>query len=204
MEKRKFLEEAKACTPKPHEFLDITKASEEEMSAGETNDDEAAGEGSAAEENHNTSAKSNPGSRGHLQTFLGKGENNDGELSNMDDKKSADDVDLNEVDGFLNSDVQKEEDIERKVNKLERALELQRKELEAEKLKLKKLVYGRSKEIAVCLQLAVDQLHASISSSFSERCCFEFNSSPFYHNAICMTVYIFLTFGFFSWQSMNL
>ncbi|KAM2547916.1 hypothetical protein TB1_019152 [Malus domestica] len=112
MEKRKFLGEAKACTPKPHEFLDITKESEEEMSVGETNDDEAAGEGSAAEENNNTSAKSNPGNGGHLQTFLGMGENNDGELSSMDDKKSAEDVDLNEVDGFLNGDVQKEEDVE--------------------------------------------------------------------------------------------
>ncbi|KAB2617368.1 hypothetical protein D8674_013237 [Pyrus ussuriensis x Pyrus communis] len=40
-----------------------------------------------------------------------------------------------------------------KVNKLEHALELQHKELEAEKLKLKKLVYGCSKEITACLQL---------------------------------------------------
>lgn len=43
-----------------------------------------------------------------------------------------------------------------KVNKLEHALELQRKELEAEKLKLKKLVYRSSKEIIACLQLATN------------------------------------------------
>ncbi|XP_048425264.1 uncharacterized protein LOC103964819 [Pyrus x bretschneideri] len=65
-----------------------------------------------------------------------------------------------------------------KVNKLMRALELQLKELEVEKLKLKKLVAGSSKEIVVCLQLAADQLLASTSSSSSERWCFELNSSP--------------------------
>ena len=47
-----------------------------------------------------------------------------------------------------------------KVNKLKRALELQRKELEAEKLKLKKLVCMSSKEIAVYLLLAANRLHA--------------------------------------------
>ncbi|XP_068341395.1 uncharacterized protein [Pyrus communis] len=53
-----------------------------------------------------------------------------------------------------------------KVNKLERVVELQRKELEAEKLKLKKLVHGSSKEIAACLQLAADHLIAATSGSF--------------------------------------
>lgn len=38
------------------------------------------------------------------------------------------------------------------VNKLIRAIELQRKELEVEKLKLKKLVCGSTKEITACLQ----------------------------------------------------
>ncbi|TQE07992.1 hypothetical protein C1H46_006400 [Malus baccata] len=53
-----------------------------------------------------------------------------------------------------------------KVNKLEHVVELQRKELEAEKLKLKKLVRGSSKEIAACLQLAADHLSAGNSGSF--------------------------------------
>ncbi|KAM1747662.1 hypothetical protein ACFX12_008754 [Malus domestica] len=53
-----------------------------------------------------------------------------------------------------------------KVNELEHVVELQRKELEAEKLKLKKLVRGSSKEIAACLQLAADHLSAGNSGSF--------------------------------------
>ncbi|RXH83932.1 hypothetical protein DVH24_013177 [Malus domestica] len=52
-----------------------------------------------------------------------------------------------------------------KVSELEQVIELQPKELEAKKLRLKKIVHGSSKEIAVCLQLAVDQLHANASSS---------------------------------------
>ncbi|KAM1277303.1 hypothetical protein ACFX13_030420 [Malus domestica] len=58
-----------------------------------------------------------------------------------------------------------------KVNKLMRALELQLKELEVEKLKLKKLVRGSSKEITVCLQLAANQLLVDTSSSSSEMWC---------------------------------
>ncbi|KAB2606382.1 hypothetical protein D8674_006099 [Pyrus ussuriensis x Pyrus communis] len=50
-----------------------------------------------------------------------------------------------------------------KVSKLEHALKLQRKEERVEKLKLKKLVRGSSKEIAACLQFAADQLHADTS-----------------------------------------
>lgn len=84
-----------------------------------------------------------------------------------------------------------------KVNKLIRALELQRKELEVEKLKLKKLVCGSSKEIAVCLQLIADQLHAGTSSSSFEMWCSELKSSPSHNCALCMTVCIFLTLDFF-------
>ncbi|RXH75689.1 hypothetical protein DVH24_039388 [Malus domestica] len=56
-----------------------------------------------------------------------------------------------------------------KVNELERALELQRKELKAKKLKFKKLICKISKEIGACLQLAVNQLHVGTSSSYSKR-----------------------------------
>ncbi|KAB2614616.1 hypothetical protein D8674_021204 [Pyrus ussuriensis x Pyrus communis] len=84
-----------------------------------------------------------------------------------------------------------------KVNKLMCVLELQLKELEVEKLKLKKLVRGSSKEITVCLQLAADQLAVDTSSSSSERWCSELNSSLSYDCTLCLTVCIFLTFGFF-------
>ncbi|XP_050156286.1 uncharacterized protein LOC126630217 [Malus sylvestris] len=55
-----------------------------------------------------------------------------------------------------------------KVNKL-MCDELQGKELEVEKLKLKKLVRESSKEIMACLQLVADQLNVGTSSSSSER-----------------------------------
>ncbi|KAB2596018.1 hypothetical protein D8674_031468 [Pyrus ussuriensis x Pyrus communis] len=84
-----------------------------------------------------------------------------------------------------------------KVNKLMCALEFQHKKLKVEKLKLKKLVRGSSKEITACLQLVADQLHASTSSSSSEKWCFELNSLPFLSCALCMIVCTFLTIYFF-------
>ncbi|TQD91303.1 hypothetical protein C1H46_023115 [Malus baccata] len=52
-------------TSKPHDFADITKASEEERSVGETDSNEVAGEGLADEETNNTDAESDLGSGGH-------------------------------------------------------------------------------------------------------------------------------------------
>ncbi|TQD86069.1 hypothetical protein C1H46_028380 [Malus baccata] len=49
-----------------------------------------------------------------------------------------------------------------KVNELELIVEMQCKELEAKRPKLKKLVRESSKEIAACLQLATHQLHVDI------------------------------------------
>lgn len=98
-------------TPKPLAFLDITTVSEEERSIGETDGDKAAGEGMAAEESRNTSANSDPRTGGHPQSSLGKDtedEDSGKELSIKDDSKAAKDVDLDEVKGFLNDDVQVE------------------------------------------------------------------------------------------------
>ncbi|TQE13969.1 hypothetical protein C1H46_000391 [Malus baccata] len=95
--------------PKPFKFLDITTASKEERSAGETEANEVADEGMAAEENSNTSADSDLRSGGHPQASLGKdieGEDNGRELSSKDGSKAAKDVDLHEVKGFLNDEVE--------------------------------------------------------------------------------------------------
>lgn len=90
-------------TSMPFEFLDITIASDEKWSAGETNGNEVAGKGLAAEEISNTSAEFDYGSGEHPQASLGKdikGEDNGRELSGNDDSKAAKDVDLDEVDKF--------------------------------------------------------------------------------------------------------
>ncbi|KAB2606105.1 hypothetical protein D8674_005822 [Pyrus ussuriensis x Pyrus communis] len=78
---------ASSSTPKPLEFLDITEASEEEWSNGETKSDEAAEESLATKESNNTTAKSNPKSRDHPQASLKKeteGEDSGRELSGKD------------------------------------------------------------------------------------------------------------------------
>ncbi|TQE11360.1 hypothetical protein C1H46_003094 [Malus baccata] len=98
-------------TPKPHEFLDITKASEEKWSVGEADGNKAVEGGLATEESSNTSVESDLGSREHPQAFLGKdtkGEENGREPSDKDDSKATEDVDFDELDGFLNDDVQAE------------------------------------------------------------------------------------------------
>ncbi|KAB2597377.1 hypothetical protein D8674_000297 [Pyrus ussuriensis x Pyrus communis] len=86
---------ASSDTPKPPEFLNITKASEEEQNIREADDDEVAEAGLAAKENSNTSADSD----------LGKGEDSGREPSDKDDSKAADDVNIDQVDGFLNDNV---------------------------------------------------------------------------------------------------
>ncbi|TQD87570.1 hypothetical protein C1H46_026869 [Malus baccata] len=255
---------ASSGTPKPPEFLNITEACEEELSTREADNDEAARGGLVVEENSNTSADSDLGSGEHPQASLGndtKDEDNGNEPSCKDDSKAAEDVDIDQADGFLNDDVQAEaenievndcvagtiEDVQApsgvllepttflervlnlikelipsgvgnwesyvipclgfgyekekvvlgqfvKVSKLTRALELQCKEPEVEKLKLKKLVRGSSREIIACLQLAANQLHANTSSSSFERWCSELNSSPSFSCVLCMTVCIFLIY----------
>ncbi|KAB2606211.1 hypothetical protein D8674_005928 [Pyrus ussuriensis x Pyrus communis] len=73
----------------------------------ETDGDEEASEGLAVEESSNTSAESDPRSGGHPQASLGndtEDEDNGRELSCNDDSKAVEDVDLDEVDGFLNDD----------------------------------------------------------------------------------------------------
>jgi len=72
---------------------------------GQTEGDEVAGEGLAIEESNNTSAESDLRSGEHPQASLGKDKNSGREPSSKDDNKAAEDVDLNEVDGFLNDDV---------------------------------------------------------------------------------------------------
>lgn len=102
---------ASSGTPKPHEFLNITITSEKEQSIGETHDDEVVGEGLITEESSNTIVKFDPECGRHPQASLQKdteGENSGRELSNKDDSKAAENVDLDEVDGFLNDDVQVE------------------------------------------------------------------------------------------------
>lgn len=74
-------------TPKPPEFFDITKTSEEKQSVREVEGDEAAREGLATEESSNTSAKSNPVSMEHPQASQGKDENSGEEPSSKDDSK---------------------------------------------------------------------------------------------------------------------
>ncbi|KAB2632429.1 hypothetical protein D8674_028676 [Pyrus ussuriensis x Pyrus communis] len=75
---------ASSCTLKSPEFLDIIEASEEKRIPRETEGDEAAREGLATEESSNTSAE---------------------KPSSKDGSKAAEDVDLDEVDGFLNDDI---------------------------------------------------------------------------------------------------
>ncbi|KAB2617477.1 hypothetical protein D8674_013346 [Pyrus ussuriensis x Pyrus communis] len=78
---------------------------------GEIDDYERAVEGLAYEESNNASAKSDPGSGKHPQASLWKdmeGEDSGKELSDKDDSKAVEDVDLDEADRFLNDDVQVE------------------------------------------------------------------------------------------------
>ncbi|KAB2625873.1 hypothetical protein D8674_017533 [Pyrus ussuriensis x Pyrus communis] len=270
---------------------------------------QAAGGGLAIEESINTSAESDLGSGEHLQASLGKdteGEEIGKEPSGKDDSKVTKDVDLDEVDGFLNDDVNTDvvgprvgvealgklkhniANEDRVLNSIEELIpsseafsswvdfrgvklcsilaevlgkfferagdedelgtllygmkhtspleitehmlicwqdmisdvvalgvpvgslveklgELRdtmfglwlekdkgHKELEVEKLKLKKLVCGSSMEIVTCFQLAVDQLHADTSSSSSERVTFliafalfsSSNSRSFHHQLV--------------------
>ncbi|KAB2597205.1 hypothetical protein D8674_000125 [Pyrus ussuriensis x Pyrus communis] len=91
---------ASSGTLKPHEFLDITITSEKEQSFGETHDDEVVGEGLATEESSNKIVKFDLEIGRHPQASLQK--DTEGENS------AAENVDLDEVDGFLNDDVQVE------------------------------------------------------------------------------------------------
>ncbi|KAB2612602.1 hypothetical protein D8674_034918 [Pyrus ussuriensis x Pyrus communis] len=106
-----FLHVALACS-----IYDLTLAFHkcvmaEKSHASKTDDDEAAGEGLLTEENNNTSAEFDLGSGRHPQASIGKetdGEDSGRELSFKNDSRATEDVDLDEVDGFLNDNVQVE------------------------------------------------------------------------------------------------
>ncbi|KAB2635968.1 hypothetical protein D8674_026502 [Pyrus ussuriensis x Pyrus communis] len=91
-------------TPKSHKFLDITEASEEKLSVGETEGDEVAKKGLAAEESSNRSTEYDLRSGEHPHASLRNDEKN-GRPSSKDGSKVVKDVDLNEVDEFLNDDI---------------------------------------------------------------------------------------------------